>query len=128
MWPPRTVDGLGPAAVPRIEHPTSDPSLRDYLLGEFVDFREMCSTTLEGYRIENGETVWQHLSRRIDALLDGREVTINRYQLPDWHDESPKHGGDPADRFTLGPDDILRPYESPEPKLRLNRMGRRKPA
>ena len=94
--------------MPRIEHPTTDSELPDYLLGEFVDFRELMSSTLEGHRIENGETVWQHLSHRIDALLDGREVTVNRYQLPDWHEESPKHGGNPADRFTLGPDDVLR--------------------
>jgi hypothetical protein len=111
--------------VPRTEHPTGDPDLRDYLLAEFVDFRELMSSTLEGHTIENGETVWQHLSHRIDALLDGREVTISRFQLPDWHEESPKFGGDPGDRFTLGPDDILRPYESPEPKLKLNRAERR---
>lgn len=111
--------------MPRIEHPTSEPDLRDYLLGELVDFRELCSSTLEGHVIANGETVWEHVSHRIDALLDGRPVTINRYQLPDWHEESPKHGGNPADRFTLGPDDILRPYESPEPKPRLNRAERR---
>jgi hypothetical protein len=86
----------------------TDSELRDYLLAAAVDFRQLMSTTLEGHKIENGETVWDHLSRRVDALLDGEEVTISRYQLPDWHPQSPKYGGDPTDSFALGPDDVLR--------------------
>ena len=92
----------------------ADAELRDHLLASAVDFRQLMSSTLEGYRIENGETVWQHLSHRVDALLDGKELTFSRYELPDWHPESTVYGGNPADNFELGPDDVLRPYESTE--------------
>jgi hypothetical protein len=94
---------------------TPDSELRDHILAGEVDFRQLMSSTLEGHTIENGETVWQHLSHRIDALLAGEEVVITRFELPDWHPESPCHGGDPGDSFALGADDILRPYESTEP-------------
>jgi len=107
---------------------SSDAQLRDYLLAAAVDFRELMSSTLEGHRIENGETVWEHLSHRVDALLAGAEVTMfGRFELPDWHPESPCHGGDPGDRFALGPDDILRPCESPEPKFVPPNRAQRRP-
>lgn len=103
----------------------ADTQLRDYLLAAAVDFRQLMSSTLEGHTIEGGETVWDHLSGRVDALYAGEEVVISRYELPDWHPKSPKHGGDPGDRFELGSDDILRPYESTEPRFVPNRAQRR---
>ena len=66
----------------------ADTALRDHLLASAVDSAEM-SSTLEGHRIENGETVWEHLSHKVDALLAGEEMEIARYDLPDWHPESP---------------------------------------
>ena len=93
----------------------ADAQLRDHLLASAVDFRQLMSSTLEGYTIENGETVWEHLSHRVDALLDGEEVTISRYLLPDWHPQSPKYGGNPGDNFVLGCDDVLRPVGRPTP-------------
>ena len=112
--------------VAELADPNADSRLRDYLLGEEVDFRELMSTTLEGHKIENGETVWQHLSHKVDALSAGKAVEFHRFELPDWHPESPKYGGDPCDRFELGPDDVLRPSESKAPKfVPPNRATRR---
>ena len=101
----------------------ADAKVRDHLLETAVDFRQLCSTTLEGYTIEGGQTVWDHLSGRVDALMEGREVLLSRDDLPAWHPESTRHGGRPDDRFTLGPDDVLRPYESP--RFTPNRAQRR---
>jgi hypothetical protein len=101
----------------------SDSKVRDYLLETAVDFRQLCSTTLEGYTIEGGQSVWDHLSGRVDALMDGREVLLSRDDLPLWHPESTVHGGRPDDRFVLGADDVLRPYEPP--RFTPNRAQRR---
>jgi hypothetical protein len=38
-------------------------------------------------------------------------VTLNRYELPDWHGE--RNAGDPCDLFTLGAGDVLRPAWPP---------------
>jgi hypothetical protein len=103
----------------------ADLKLRDHLLASEVDFRELMSSTLEGHTIEGGESVYDHLSRRVDALLAGEAVVFTRFELPDWHPLSPKYGGDPSDRFVLGPDDVVRSDESPEPRLKLNRAERR---
>ena len=55
---------------------------------------------------------------------EGRAVEISRYELPDWHSESPKYGGDPGNRFVLDVDDVLRP--APEsPRVLPNRAQRR---
>lgn len=86
----------------------ADTDLRDHLIAAAVDFRQLMSSTLEEHTIEGGESVWDHLSHRVDALLDGEEITFSRYELPDWHPEAPCHGGNPGDSFTLGPDDVLR--------------------
>ena len=86
----------------------ADTDLRDYLLAAEVDFRQLMSSTLEGCTIEGGESVWDRLSHRIDSLLDGEDVQISRYELPSWHSESTRFGGNPADRFDLGADDVLR--------------------
>lgn len=93
--------------------PDADSALRDHILAGYVDFRETMSNTLEGYLIENGESVWQHLSHRIDALLEGKPLSISRGDLPDSHPESCANtGGSPDDKFVLGPDDVLRPDDS----------------
>jgi hypothetical protein len=107
--------------------PDADSRLRDHLLASAVDFRQLMSTTLEGFTIEGGQSVWDHLSGRVDALLEGKEVTFSRHELPDWHDEAPCHGGDPSDSFTLGPDDVLREATtSTEPRfVPPNRAQRR---
>lgn len=86
----------------------ADTQLRDYLLAAEVDFRQTMSATLEGHRIENGETVFEHLSHKVDALLDGEAVEFSRFELPAWHPEATCHGGHPSDRFELGADDVLR--------------------
>jgi hypothetical protein len=91
---------------------TADNRLRDYLLGDAVDFRELMSTTLEGYTIEGtDETVYQLLSHKVNALMAGDEIEVPRYDLPPWHPESTQYGGNPHDRFVLGPDDVLRPAD-----------------
>jgi len=86
----------------------ADSAVRDYLLGDAVDFRAMCSKTLEGHKIANGETVWEHLSYRIDALLDGKAITFHRHELPPGHPMSAPHGGHPCDSLELGADDVVR--------------------
>ena len=48
----------------------------------------------------------------VDALLAGEAVTIHRYELPDFHEQAPPRGGDPGDLLTLGPDDVLRPFDA----------------
>ena len=104
----------------------ADTEPRDHLLAAAVDFRQLVSSTLESHTIEGGQTVWEHLSGRVDALLEGREVTFARYELPDWHPLAPCHGGNPSDSFTLGPDDVLRESTSTEPRfVPPNRATRR---
>jgi hypothetical protein len=90
---------------------TADAQLRSYLHAELSDF----VATYEGIALAGGDTELAAYTRksfqpRLDALLSGAEVpSISRYELPDWHPESPVHGhGDPGDRFTLGPDDVVR--------------------
>jgi hypothetical protein len=90
---------------------TPDSELRDHFVALYVDLRELFSRTLPDDRTESGESVWEIWSPIVDALLAGESVVVARYELPDWHPESPKRGGDPGDRFELGSDDILRPYE-----------------
>ena len=92
---------------------SADTRLRDHLLASAVDFRELMSSTLEGFTIEGGQSVWDHLSGRVNALMDDQEVLVSRDDLPDWHPESTRYGGRPDDRFVLGCDDVLRPYEPP---------------
>ena len=92
-----------------LRNPSAD--LRDYLHKDLADFVE----TYEGRALADGDIELASCTRsvhqpRLDALLEGREVRgIPRWDLPDWHPESTKYGGNPYDRFTLGSDDILRP-------------------
>ena len=102
---------------------STDAKVRDHLLAAAVDFRELMSSTLEGFRIENGETVWDHLSGKVDALMDDREVRVQRDDLPLWHPESTAFGGRPDDQFVLGCDDVLRPYVKPPPDPSTNGHG-----
>jgi hypothetical protein len=95
--------------VAELADPNADAKLRNYLHASYADLREMFSKTLPDDRTADGRSVWQIWTPIVDALLGGRAVRISRYELPDWHNESPKHGGDPGDRFELGPDDVLRP-------------------
>jgi hypothetical protein len=88
------------------------------------DLRELFSSTLPDDRTADGRSVWEIWTPVCDALLEGRAIEISRYELPDWHLESPKHGGNPHDRFVLDADDVLRP--APElPKVTPNRATRR---
>ena len=89
----------------------ADSGVRDHLIAEAVDFRQLMSSTLEGHRIENGETVWDHLSHRVDALLEGKAITFSRYELPPGHPMAPPHGGHPTDSLELGADDVVRAAE-----------------
>jgi hypothetical protein len=90
---------------------SADAQLRGYLHAELSDF----VSTYENIALAGGDTELAVYTRksfqpRLDALLTGEEVPlICRYELPDWHGEATCHGGDPGDRFTLGPDDVLRP-------------------
>lgn len=87
---------------------SADATVRDHLIAEAVDFRAMCSKTLEGHKIENGETVWEHLSHKVDALLEGKAITFHRFELPRNHPMAPPHGGDPNDLLQIGEDDVVR--------------------
>ena len=106
--------------------PDAEPWVRKFLIKEEVRFRKSMSTKLEGHKIENGETVFDHLTPRVDAFLEGRAVVISRWELPYNHRLFPKFGGDPADKFVLGEDDVLRPAPDTTPKLKLNRKDRRR--
>jgi hypothetical protein len=104
----------------------ADSTVRDHLIAEAVDFRTLMSSTLKGHKIENGETVWDHLSHRVDALLEGKAITFHRYELPDGHPMEAPHGGRPNDLLEIGEDDVVRPYESAEPQFAPpNRKQRR---
>ena len=87
----------------------ADSAVRDHLIAEAVDFRARTSSTLQGHKIESGETVWEHLSHKVDALLEGAAITFHRYELPDSHPMGPPHGGNPNDLLVLGEDDVVRP-------------------
>ena len=95
--------------------PRNNPNaqLRDYLHADLADFVQ----TYESKALAAGDIALASCKRtvhqaRLDALLEGREVKgIPRWDLPDWHPESAKYGGNPYDRFTLGADDVLRPDE-----------------
>lgn len=86
----------------------ADEDVRTHLLADAVEFRRLMSATLEGYVIEGGQTVWDHLTGRVDVLLENKEIEVSRYQLRDWHGESTLYGGRTDDRFVLGSDDVLR--------------------
>jgi hypothetical protein len=106
-----------------------DSRLRDHLHGDCADFVEL----YEGKALAEGDIELAQAVRaahqfRLDAMLEGREVKhIARADLPDWHQESCANtGGSPYDRFTLGPDDVLRPEESTAPPGPMpNRAQRR---
>jgi hypothetical protein len=124
MWRRRIRGGIAVAH----DIQSADAELRGYLHAELADFVE----TYVNIALASGDTELATYTQRshqmrLDARLEGREVRfINRSDLPDWHPESPKHGGDPDDRFSLGPDDVLRPEETKAPKLRPpNRAQRR---
>ena len=100
----------------------ADSKLRDYLHAMYVDLRETFSRTLPDVRTADGRSVWDLWTPICDAVLEGKQVEISRYELPDWHYES--HAGRPDDRLQLGPDDVLRP--APEsPSVMPNRATRR---
>jgi hypothetical protein len=94
---------------------SADTQLRDHLIANAVDFREMYGRKDIG-KTADGRTAWDILSGKVDALLEGKAITFHRFELPDWHPESTLYGGRPDDSFTLGPDDILRPEEPSAPK------------
>jgi hypothetical protein len=100
-----------------------DADVRDHLLVDAAEFRKTMSTTLAGFQLDNGGSVWDLLSHRVDALLDGRQVELSRYELPDWQTES--RAGRPDDRFVLGADDVLRPVEQSSHFVPPNRAERR---
>jgi len=110
--------------VAELADPNADGKLRGYLHASYADLRELFSSTLPDDRKADGRSVWEIWTPVCDALLEGRAIEISRYELPDWHLESPKHGGNPHDRFVLDADDVLRP--APElPKVTPNRATRR---
>jgi hypothetical protein len=87
----------------------ADTQLRDHLIANAVDFREMYGRKDLG-KTADGRTAWDILNGPVDALLEGKAFTVHRFELPDWHHESPRYGrGNPNDSFTLGEDDVLRP-------------------
>jgi hypothetical protein len=102
----------------------TDSRVRDYIHGEICDQVERWVNNA----LADGDPKFARYARRswqgrIDALYEGRAVLVSRFELPDWHPMNPKYGGDPADHFELGEDDVLRPHEGP--KLKLNRAQRR---
>jgi hypothetical protein len=102
--------------VAELADPNADARLRNYLHAELADF----VATYVNIALASGDTKLVDHTRklfqpRLDALLEGREVrSINRYDLLDWHNESPKLSRrHPLDKFSLGPDDVLRPADEP---------------
>jgi hypothetical protein len=90
-------------------HP--DAQTREYLLAEAREFRRlMCATLLDDD--EHGEEWAQfasdQLSGRVDALADGREVWLHRFELPPGHVLSAPHAGHPCDSLVLGEDNVIR--------------------
>ena len=56
----------------------------------------------------------------------GKRSTSRDSNCRTIHPQSPQYGGDPGDNMVLDENDVLRPYEGPEPKLKLNRAERRR--
>ena len=102
---------------------SADTRLRDYLLGEAVDFRQLMSSTLGDLQTTEGKTAWELFTPKVDALMDDREVRVRRDDLPQWHPESTAYGGRPDDEFVLGCDDVLRAYVKPPPDPSTNGHG-----
>jgi hypothetical protein len=83
----------------------ADAAVRTYVLEAEIDFRALMSKTLDGYTI--GDTsVFDHLSGRVNVLLDGGEVEVHRFELPDDHPA--RFRGNPCDYVVLGSDDVVR--------------------
>src|ERR1700742_4368389 len=92
----------------------ADSAVGDHLIAEAVDFRALMSNTLKGHKIENGETVWDHLSHKVEALLEGKAITFHRFELPDGHPMEAPHGGNPNDLLEIGEDNGVRPAAGPQ--------------
>ena len=54
----------------------ADEDVRTYLLADAVEFRRLMSTTLQGYTIEGGQSVWDCLTTPVDALLENKEIEV----------------------------------------------------
>ena len=107
---------------------SANAQLRDFLCAQLCDFVQL----YESKARRDGDTllateVRRVHQRKLDALLDGEEVDgIHRFDLPDWHPESPVYGGSPSDDFTLTVDDVLILEEpAPPPRPLPNRKERR---
>jgi hypothetical protein len=88
-------------------NPAAEPDLRDYLLAAAVDFRATYGKPELGTTAD-GQTAWDILSRKVDALLDGRAIEFNRFELPPGHPLEPPAAGHPNDTLILGEDDVIR--------------------
>ena len=84
----------------------ADAAVRTYVLEEAIEFRALMAKTLDGYTIgDTGESVFDHLSGLVNMLLDGDDVEIHRWELPDDHPARLR--GRINDRVVLGSDDVV---------------------
>jgi hypothetical protein len=87
----------------------SDARVRDHLIGEFCDLRQMLVNTARGGNDDELErAILAHYNPTVDALLDGKAVRFARYFLPASHPLRPPHGGHPSDDLVIGEDNVVR--------------------
>ena len=100
-----------------------EPELRAFLLDWERGFMHQMVSTMMGDGVESGRYALDALSPRVDALATGREVkAIHGWELPDGH-WARKLGLDRD--WTLGADNVLRPFEPPPGTRRFTPPGNR---
>ncbi len=102
----------------------AEPELREYLRDWEEGFMVRSVSTMMKDGVASGQYALDALSPRVDALANGDEVRhIHGWLLPDGH--WARRLGVNRD-WTLGADDVLRPYEPPPGTPKFAPPGNRK--
>jgi hypothetical protein len=83
--------------VARLRNSGAEVGLREYLLEQAVDFRDLYGLVVDG--------AWEQLSKPVDQLLGGEAYRLYRWQLSD--DYPAVMNGPISDVLTLTADDLL---------------------
>jgi hypothetical protein len=86
----------------------ADAEVRRHVLALRRDHQALFTRTLGGVGTEWGDYAHRQFAGGIDALIDGDDVAIHRYELPDSHPQAAGKSGHPSDYLVLGADDIVR--------------------
>jgi hypothetical protein len=86
----------------------ADAAVRSFMHAEARSFMHQMVSTLLELSPEAGKCAYDQLRGQVDALADGKEVRIYRFQLPPGHPMAAPHGGHPCDSLELGADNVLR--------------------